>query len=962
MSNYEIELQVQGSPSGELTQQVDGEPGGGSVSAREAEAWARGTRAGTAVSSDDPTYHNNSKYYAEQAHDAAESASAAYGTNLLAPTFDASQAYPAGAHVIHDGGYYVLPEGHTAGDTWAETSKTQQTVGGEVTGLKSAINESGYLDIKNIIVASESVIDTSLNINPASSWRMSEPIPVKNGYSYHYVCTSESGKCAIAKSDSSGNLISLLQAGDSTGNYTITVDFDGYVVLCYKYTSVPSFLEYYDVVTKVNAINEDISDLQDGVSEIAEIIDETIHDAGASSLYQAVITNALNENIENTPIKIKCHFNKGECLSEENIVVYKGTAGGYNPTTIEFQWEDEKDNNYYRNHDVSRYNDNSLKNGYIWIIDDINALAQNVYSIVILPQKREAYNPQITHSTGTTAGGNKYDKFSCDDVVISFGNKESSTGAYSPRSFLKNNVEFLQTNYGMLMPILYNAQGSYKYVFSDTTNYEITATITGKGIVFVDYTVVATSANDKITCVYRIFNTGRIEIIAMFIAKGSETLYGFGAESNFKQYGSSSIQRDTNTWYMKDTHDGGDTATIKILNSILNTDIITTDTTFTVAATTTSEGTERRVIRFAWTDNNGKSLVKNSAFYLQGTFDINQSVNALSVPLCATAAKYPVKVKKKQLKEQIETLIEFLYIYNMHDMFPGCAYGNDIMYSMMTTGTVSESKINQYISALNTSYNNCTKEGFYSAWQNGRSVAFIGRDTSSILEIKKICDSLNYSEQSARLVKIIHAQAQFYTLITSSVGEVYLAVNGTISANGEATGLKAYYNSLQLEENETIRSYYTKVYNRLYNVGLKYNMSFSYQSNGYMEHNGNILHYAAFTIFDLVEAVPSIGFNISTYAEMVTAASGMIEEIGFTDHSNRFGVQHSYSYLAYLLIKYGSVSSMECASRLLDNFINQCYPTGTSLIPLDGWKLVEDSGFNVPIAISALYKAYDLVK
>ena len=162
MSNYEIELQVQGSPSGELTQQVDGEPGGGSVSAREAEAWARGTRAGTAVSSDDPTYHNNSKYYAEQAHDAAESASAAYGTNLLAPTFDASQAYPAGAHVIHDGGYYVLPEGHTAGDTWAETSKTQLTVGGEVTGLKSAI-----------LLQEETIPDTTQTISFDSSGNVS---------------------------------------------------------------------------------------------------------------------------------------------------------------------------------------------------------------------------------------------------------------------------------------------------------------------------------------------------------------------------------------------------------------------------------------------------------------------------------------------------------------------------------------------------------------------------------------------------------------------------------------------------------------------------------------------------------------------------------------------------------------------------------------------------------------------
>ena len=37
----------------------------------DAEAWANGTRGGVPVSSDDPAYHNNSKYYMEQAEEAA---------------------------------------------------------------------------------------------------------------------------------------------------------------------------------------------------------------------------------------------------------------------------------------------------------------------------------------------------------------------------------------------------------------------------------------------------------------------------------------------------------------------------------------------------------------------------------------------------------------------------------------------------------------------------------------------------------------------------------------------------------------------------------------------------------------------------------------------------------------------------------------------------------------------------
>ena len=48
---------------------------------KDAEAWANGTRNGTAVGASDPTYHKNSKYFAEQSDDSAEDAEAyAVGT------------------------------------------------------------------------------------------------------------------------------------------------------------------------------------------------------------------------------------------------------------------------------------------------------------------------------------------------------------------------------------------------------------------------------------------------------------------------------------------------------------------------------------------------------------------------------------------------------------------------------------------------------------------------------------------------------------------------------------------------------------------------------------------------------------------------------------------------------------------------------------------------------------------
>lgn len=76
---------------------------------------------------------------ASRAADAAATASAAYNTDLLAVTFDQTESYAKGQHVIYSGKYYVLPNGHDANVTWENTTKTEEKVGNEIRDLKSAI-------------------------------------------------------------------------------------------------------------------------------------------------------------------------------------------------------------------------------------------------------------------------------------------------------------------------------------------------------------------------------------------------------------------------------------------------------------------------------------------------------------------------------------------------------------------------------------------------------------------------------------------------------------------------------------------------------------------------------------------------------------------------------------------------------------------------------------------------------
>ena len=76
---------------------------GGASSESNAEAWAVGERHGVPVGSSDQTYHNNSKYYAEQAGSEAEDAEAwSNGTRNGVPVESSDPAYQKSGKYYND--------------------------------------------------------------------------------------------------------------------------------------------------------------------------------------------------------------------------------------------------------------------------------------------------------------------------------------------------------------------------------------------------------------------------------------------------------------------------------------------------------------------------------------------------------------------------------------------------------------------------------------------------------------------------------------------------------------------------------------------------------------------------------------------------------------------------------------------------------------------------------------------
>ena len=95
--------------------------------ARNAEAWARGTKDGAAVPSTADQYHNNAKWYADQAAESASSA--ADPTGVIADLYDNTATYALGAYCLHGGKLYICTTAITTAEDWEPDHWTLLTVG-----------------------------------------------------------------------------------------------------------------------------------------------------------------------------------------------------------------------------------------------------------------------------------------------------------------------------------------------------------------------------------------------------------------------------------------------------------------------------------------------------------------------------------------------------------------------------------------------------------------------------------------------------------------------------------------------------------------------------------------------------------------------------------------------------------------------------------------------------------------
>lgn len=129
----------------------------------------------------------------------------------FAPAFAEATANVAGSYVTYtDGKMYLLPNGHTANTTWANTTKSEVKVGGELTDLKGAVDVNdaaikALQDVENVpvnMIRNRKIdIESKVITDAGGGFYLSDPITVSEGELYIITCEGYGYAAAYAFGD-----------------------------------------------------------------------------------------------------------------------------------------------------------------------------------------------------------------------------------------------------------------------------------------------------------------------------------------------------------------------------------------------------------------------------------------------------------------------------------------------------------------------------------------------------------------------------------------------------------------------------------------------------------------------------------------------------------------------------------------------------------------------------------------
>ena len=674
--------------------------------------------------------------------------------------------------------------------------------------------------------------------------------------------------------------------------------------------------------------------------------------------YQAEIKNPLGIAYTNTPIALKVKFDKGECKSVNNIII-KNRDG----VELPFQWEGETHPNYLLSDaNLSTHSDGSLNGGTLWILDNLDVGATNLYTIEVHSQEfTHTFADKVTAEVDTSVADYPKDNLTANNITFQF---DAPSGGHHLRRYIQRNSRD-EINLGDPTNQIFKPFIRVETNDIDATGGNVTSTkkIEGNGAVYKDF-IVENTFNDynvKLKTIYRVFGNGVLDIKTICFVTDNEQLKRYGIKLRIT---STEVPFTALQGGFYKTFSNGMSIMVKTYNAMLKKNIVTNDEYIVTNFTDVNDP----ILGLYWDSDIALEVPKGTCFDVKMRIDRIEDDNVseenrIMNRLECHATKYTYSYLKKKYLGLCNQFTNHMHSFGFwKSTFIGLYWYEKFCYAKINgEHDAAMSAINNYITDMNIKYSNMTTEGFKSQYTPEKGIEYIGRDTSCLFLLLKEVES--YKNNDTKLMyetikNAIHNLADFYVWCeenSGGEGRINLKLYSGEALNGSATALKALNNSLKLEENITRRECYNRIKTRLEESILFTNIVPNGRGESLVDKAQ--IHYSNFTLFEYIDAVNfQPAFDTSVYINQTVTPSGKIREFGYNYNPGRFGFVHTSCYAAYVMYHYKTISSLQTACSIMENVLSNCYPSYYHAYPIDRYNKVQDT-IDQSIEVQSAYQA-----
>lgn len=662
--------------------------------------------------------------------------------------------------------------------------------------------------------------------------------------------------------------------------------------------------------------------------------------------YETTIKNTIGINYINKQIKIYASFKQGECLNE-NCIVVKDSTG----KVVPHQWEDDRFVNFKYDKNMGRYSDGSLKDGYIWIID--NVLANEVKKYTVLVFKVEVSNLPVSVQHNKTSN------------EITFISDICSLKFAKTNKFLMNEILVNGITHGYYQDPSYKPTlDSTKTVRSDVNISPSSYEIHGSGVIFKEFIVTLSYADFfDIILKTRIYKNGIMQINQFFKATRDilkTECYGVFNRLNI------TTKNDFNTVTDKVLKVSWKDGTIKTLHVTYSHGDVPRDDltrpTYPVMGVILAYPTDKlfRVISGWQYGTNGTTFdIPNGEVFSSGmeinwagindtndTFE-NETDRVFNGLVGRITNQTKFKIKSDILKLITDSIYNIGTDYD--DKKEGSSFsafypsflGRIALWKMLSISTLEKISAD-YKVLINKDYESGDTEALWSKYKAGTlPLQFTSRIFPVAWYLIREFKKLGNQNEVTYYTNLIKAYAEMVCRSFEELGYVGLYYGRGYNSNATGAAMRALAQGIVLDPSNTRwkNAYSGLIPKFKEHIPLKNAVLDSVGQNLSMSH---YIHYASYAIFEYVKSIELMNvqplLDAISYPFGATSAYGAVKEQEYCISSSRRGAGHTNAYIIYTLIKEDSISSLAQARKMLERSSEQNKPEGGQEFPLESWK------------------------